>query len=107
MNELKGVLPRAMTLFLIFTVICGFLYTAVVTGTAGLLFPEKANGSITLTIRSVEPVIPACYIDNASIDVAFGQVEPNDNAPVQRMTEEERQKTLEEVNKQQQEFGIQ
>lgn len=46
MNELKGVLPRAMTLFLIFTFICGFLYTAVVTGTAGLLFPEKANGSI-------------------------------------------------------------
>ena len=68
---------------------------------------NHAPAADTLTIRSVEPVIPACYLDNASIDVAFGQVEPDDNAPVQRMTEEERQKTLEEVNKQQQEFGIQ
>ncbi len=68
---------------------------------------NHAPAADTLTIRSVEPVIPACYLDNASIDVAFGQVEPNDNAPVQRMTEEERQKMLEEVNKQQQEFGIQ
>lgn len=35
-----------MIVFLIFTFVCGFLYTGLVTGIAQLLFPDKANGSI-------------------------------------------------------------
>ena len=46
MKELKTVFPKALTIFLIFTVVCGILYTGVVTGVAQLFFPEKANGSI-------------------------------------------------------------
>lgn len=46
MNELKSTLPKALTIFLIFTFVCGILYTGVVTGAAQLFFPEKANGSI-------------------------------------------------------------
>ena len=46
MKELKAVLPKALTIFLIFTFVCGILYTGVVTGAAQLLFPEKAGGSI-------------------------------------------------------------
>lgn len=46
MKTIKQVLPRAVALLLIFTVICGVLYTALVTGIAGLIFPNKANGSI-------------------------------------------------------------
>lgn len=46
MKEFKSTLPKALTFFLIFTFVCGILYTGVVTGIAGLLFPEKAGGSI-------------------------------------------------------------
>lgn len=46
MKTLKNVLPRAAILFLIFTLLCGVVYTAVVTGIAQLIFPDKANGSI-------------------------------------------------------------
>ena len=46
MKELKSTLPKALTIFLIFTFVCGILYTGVVTGVAQLFFSEKANGSI-------------------------------------------------------------
>lgn len=46
MKELKSTLPKALTIFLIFTFVCGILYTGVVTGVAQLFFHEKANGSI-------------------------------------------------------------
>ena len=46
MKELKSTLPKALTIFLIFTFVCGILYTGVVTGVAQLFFPEKAGGSI-------------------------------------------------------------
>ena len=46
MKTLKSVLPKALIIFLIFTFVCGILYTGIVTGLAQLLFPEKANGSI-------------------------------------------------------------
>lgn len=46
MKDTKGILPKALTIFLIFTFVCGILYTGIVTGIAGLLFPEKADGSI-------------------------------------------------------------
>ena len=46
MKPLKNVLPRAAMIFLIFTLLCGVVYTAVVTGVAQLFFPNKANGSI-------------------------------------------------------------
>ena len=46
MKTLKNVLPRALACVLIFTVLCGIVYTAVCTGIAQLLFPKQANGSI-------------------------------------------------------------
>lgn len=46
MKEIKGVLPKALTIFLVSTLVCGIFYTGIVTGLAQLLFPEKANGSI-------------------------------------------------------------
>lgn len=46
MKELKTALPKALKIFLIFTVICGILYTGIITGAAQLIFPDKANGSI-------------------------------------------------------------
>ena len=46
MKTLKQILPRAAVIFLIFTLICGVLYTGIVTGIAQLIFPDKANGSI-------------------------------------------------------------
>lgn len=46
MKEFKSILPKALTIFLIFSVLCGILYTGVVTGLAQALFPYKANGSI-------------------------------------------------------------
>lgn len=46
MKAWKGILPRAALLFTIFTVLCGVVYTGLVTGFAQLVFPDKANGSI-------------------------------------------------------------
>ena len=46
MKTVKNVLPKAAIIFLIFTVLCGVVYTGVVTGIAQLIFPDKANGSI-------------------------------------------------------------
>ena len=46
MKALKSTLPKALIIFLIFTFVCGILYTGAVTGLAQLFFPDKANGSI-------------------------------------------------------------
>lgn len=46
MKTLKQVFPKAAVIFLIFTIICGVVYTGVVTGIAQLLFPKQANGSM-------------------------------------------------------------
>lgn len=46
MKTLKNVLPKAVIIFLIFTVVCGIVYTGIVTAIAQLIFPDKANGSI-------------------------------------------------------------
>ena len=46
MKILKNVLPKSAIIFLIFTVICGVVYTGIVTEIAQLIFPDKANGSI-------------------------------------------------------------
>ena len=46
MKALKNILPKAAVIFLIFTIICGIVYTGVVTGIAQIIFPDTANGSI-------------------------------------------------------------
>jgi len=45
-------LKPALICFLIMTIICGVIYTGVVTGVAQLFFPHQANGSIiTVTLK--------------------------------------------------------
>lgn len=46
MKMIKSILPKALIIFLIFSVVCGILYTGVVTELAQLFFPDKASGSI-------------------------------------------------------------
>lgn len=46
MKLFKNILPRATKLFLVFTILCGVIYTGIVTGIAQLIFPNQANGSI-------------------------------------------------------------
>ena len=46
MKTMKSVLPKASMIFLIFTLLCGVIYTGVVTGIAQLIFSDNANGSI-------------------------------------------------------------
>lgn len=46
MKKIKSILPRAAMLLLVFTVVCGVLYTLAVTGIAQIFFPHQANGSI-------------------------------------------------------------
>ncbi|MEG0456547.1 MAG: K(+)-transporting ATPase subunit C [Oscillospiraceae bacterium] len=46
MKLFKNILPRATMLLLIFTIVCGVFYTALITGVAQFIFPDKANGSI-------------------------------------------------------------
>ena len=46
MKILKNIFPKAVLIFVIFTVLCGIVYTGVITGIAQVFFPEQANGSI-------------------------------------------------------------
>lgn len=46
MKTIKENLPKAAVIFLLFTLLCGVVYTGVVTGVAQAFFPDKANGSI-------------------------------------------------------------
>lgn len=46
MKEMQKNLLNAIKILLIFTLVCGVLYTGVVTVLAQVFFPEKANGSI-------------------------------------------------------------
>lgn len=46
MKSIKELLPRALMLLLILTIVCGVAYTAIVTVFSQLIFPNKSNGSI-------------------------------------------------------------
>lgn len=46
MKTFKSVLPKALGLVIIFTVLCGVIYTGVITGISRLIFQDKANGSV-------------------------------------------------------------
>lgn len=46
MKTLKQTLLRAAAFFLLFTILCGVLYTGVLTALAQIIFPHQANGSI-------------------------------------------------------------
>lgn len=46
MKQQINLLSKAGGIFLVFTLLCGVIYTGVVTGIAGLIFPKQANGSI-------------------------------------------------------------
>lgn len=42
----KGIFSRALGAFALFSIVCGLIYTLVVTGIAQVAFPYQANGSI-------------------------------------------------------------
>jgi len=46
MKTIKTLLPKAAIMLLMFTLLCGVVYTGLITGFAQLIFPQKANGSI-------------------------------------------------------------
>lgn len=46
MNSIISIMKKATWLLIIFTVLCGVLYTAVITMTAQVFFPKQADGSI-------------------------------------------------------------
>ncbi|MDO4294048.1 MAG: potassium-transporting ATPase subunit KdpC [Eubacteriales bacterium] len=46
MKETKKVIGRAAILFFVMMILCGLIYTLVVTGVSQLFFRDKANGSI-------------------------------------------------------------
>ncbi len=52
MKKIISILRPSLVCLLIFSLICGVIYTASVTGLAQLIFPQKANGSIiTVTLK--------------------------------------------------------
>lgn len=59
----------------------------------------------TLTIESVAATLPKCFTDKPSGNAVKATAAAAGNSP--QMSDEERQRTLEEVNRQQMDFGIQ
>lgn len=43
---MKGIASRALAVFAFFAILCGFVFTLVITGIAQVVFPYQANGSI-------------------------------------------------------------
>ena len=68
---------------------------------SGVYAPAEA----TLTIESVAAEMPKCFTDEPSAKTV--RTTSASAAASQQMTDEERQRTLEEVNRQQMDFGIQ
>lgn len=64
-----------------------------------------APTAATLTIESQAPTLPACYTEKATADIKSAGRTDSGSKP--KMSEEERRRTLEEVNKQQADFGVQ
>lgn len=61
------VLKNALIIFAIFTLLCGVIYTAIVTGIAQLFFPNQANGSI-IEVNGVKygsSLLAQPYTDNS------------------------------------------
>ncbi len=46
MNNIKSLFTNAILSFVVFTLVCGVLYTGAITAIAQVVFPEKSNGSI-------------------------------------------------------------
>lgn len=46
MKMLKNIFLKSIIIFVIFTILCGVVYTGVITVIAQVVFPEQANGSI-------------------------------------------------------------
>lgn len=46
MNNIKSLFTNAILSFVVFTLVCGVLYTGSITAIAQVVFPEKSNGSI-------------------------------------------------------------
>lgn len=63
----KEILGKAIGIFLVFTIICGILYTGAVTGIAQFLFPRQANGSIIEVdgIKYGSTLLAQYYTDDA------------------------------------------
>lgn len=46
MKQIKSSILKAVIIVMVFTILCGGIYTAVITGVAQVLFPHQANASI-------------------------------------------------------------
>lgn len=46
MKEIKQITKKALSMLIVFTVLCGIAYTGVITGAAQFIFPHQSNGSI-------------------------------------------------------------
>ena len=46
MKEIKQITKKALSMLIVFTVLCGIAYTGVITGAAQLIFPHQSNASI-------------------------------------------------------------
>lgn len=46
MKQTKSIVLKAIAIVVVFTVLCGGIYTAVITGVAQVFFPNQANASI-------------------------------------------------------------
>ena len=88
MKTLKNTLPEAAAIFLIFTVICGIVYTGVVTGIARLVFPDKAIpvDLVTCSGSGLDP-----HISPAAAKYQTARI-----AKANHMTEDEVEKIIDE-----------
>lgn len=63
-NSPTKIMTSALASFVLFSFLCGIVYTGVVTGLSQLLFPDQANGSIiTVDGKKYAPLMGQQYTD--------------------------------------------
>ena len=76
---MKNLLRPAISLFVLLTVVTGLLYPAVVTGVAGLVFPDQASGSL---VRRDGQVVGSALVGQSFTDPKHFWGRPSATTPM-------------------------
>lgn len=100
MKKSKSILRPALVSFLLLTLICGILYPGIITGIAGVFFPNQANGSIiTITLKDgTKKEYGSVLIAQTFSETKYMIGRPSDHANLSPVSEEYKKVVTERIN---------
>jgi K+-transporting ATPase ATPase C chain len=100
MKKTKNILRPALVSFLLLTLICGVLYPGIITGIAGVFFPNQANGSIlTVTLKDgTKKEYGSVLIAQTFTETKYMIGRPSDHANLSPVSEEYKKVVAERID---------